>query len=693
MRNDIITRVETTLTPDGQGGYTEETVETGSFDVKLSIGSNIEEATAYGVSIEQILKVIADVPLMENEASLYIVKGPAGPQGPQGPKGADGTMTFEDLTPEQKASLKGDKGDKGDTGAAGPQGDPGPKGDKGDPGPKGDKGDTGETGAQGPQGIQGPKGDKGDKGEPGPQGPKGADGTMTFEELTPEQKAQLKGDKGDPGEQGIQGEKGDKGDPGPQGIKGDVGPQGPQGDKGDQGIQGEQGPQGPKGDAFKYSDFTEAQLAKLVGPQGIQGPQGPQGEIGPEGPQGLQGIQGEAGKDGTTYTPSIGEVATVDSNELASATVSVNTETKEAVFNFAIPKGNKGLDGVQISDNETVENKTWSSSKIASEIPTTVAELTDSANYAKKTEIPTTLPANGGNADTVNNHTVKSDVPENAVFTDTVYDDTEVKGSIAELSSNLDTLEFGEIAGSKNLVYKTIKNANIETNGTIIATTDTTDIHVAKVESGKTYTLTADSTVYAFYSVEPNLGIKSYDSSRVTSGSRTITIPSGVSYLAFRTLNKYTTPMVNEGSTSLPYEPYIPSVKMLADKIYNHTKVDVVLYDEFDIKNNDNIQNRLYLLGDILFGSLYLRFNEEHNPFSQGFDWVDIGDVPQISNAPQLYNCISYAEILDDNDYAQGDVRIYGGKLSIRIRKPATVSRENWYLFYQAVCMKVELAE
>lgn len=185
MRNDIITRIETTLTPDGQGGWTEETIETGSFDVKLSIGSNIEEATAYGVSIEQILKVVADVPLMENGSSLYIVKGetgpigpqgpvgevgPAGPQGevgpqgpvgPQGEKGADGTMTFEDLTPEQKASLKGDKGDKGDTGAAGPQGEPGPKGDKGEPGPKGDKGDTGETGAQGPQGIQGEPGTNG----------------------------------------------------------------------------------------------------------------------------------------------------------------------------------------------------------------------------------------------------------------------------------------------------------------------------------------------------------------------------------------------------------------------------------------------------------------------------------------------------------------------------------------------------
>ena len=158
MRNDIITRIETTLTPDGQGGYTEETVETGSFDVKLSIGSNIEEATAYGVSIEQILKVIADVPLMENEASLYIVKGPAGPQGE---KGADGTMTFEDLTPEQKATLKGDKGDTGPQGPKGDKGDTGAAGPQGEPGPKGDKGDPGETGAQGPQGIQGEPGTNG----------------------------------------------------------------------------------------------------------------------------------------------------------------------------------------------------------------------------------------------------------------------------------------------------------------------------------------------------------------------------------------------------------------------------------------------------------------------------------------------------------------------------------------------------
>lgn len=50
-------------------------------------------------------------------------QGPVGPQGPKGDKGdkgADGTMIFEDLTDEQRASLKGDKGD---VGPMGPKGD------------------------------------------------------------------------------------------------------------------------------------------------------------------------------------------------------------------------------------------------------------------------------------------------------------------------------------------------------------------------------------------------------------------------------------------------------------------------------------------------------------------------------------------------------------------------------------------
>ena len=145
------------------------------------------------------------------------------------------------------------------------------------------------------------------------------------------------------------------------------------GEKGDQGIQGEQGPAGE------------------VGPIGPAGPAGPQGEKGDKGEDGAQGIAGLDGKDGTTYTPSIGEVTTVDSTELASATVSVNTETKEAVFNFAIPKGNKGLDGkdgVQINDSSTDSTSTWSSKKTSDEIAKVDTELNDKVD---KTSIVTAL--------------------------------------------------------------------------------------------------------------------------------------------------------------------------------------------------------------------------------------------------------------------------------------------------------------
>ena len=86
----------------------------------------------------------------------------------------------------------------------------GPKGDTGAQGPRGEKGDTGERGPQGETGAT------------GPQGPKGKDGEVTFESLTDEQIASLRG------EPGAKGEKGEKGDPGAKGEKGDPGRDAPQ---------------------------------------------------------------------------------------------------------------------------------------------------------------------------------------------------------------------------------------------------------------------------------------------------------------------------------------------------------------------------------------------------------------------------------------------------------------------------------
>mgnify|MGYP000908727433 CR=1 FL=1 len=87
----------------------------------------------------------------------------------------------------------------------GPQG---PKGEKGEPGAQGLRGEKGDTGPQGP---------RGETGAIGPQGPKGKDGEVTFESLTDEQIASLRG------EPGAKGEKGEKGDPGAKGEKGEKG--------------------------------------------------------------------------------------------------------------------------------------------------------------------------------------------------------------------------------------------------------------------------------------------------------------------------------------------------------------------------------------------------------------------------------------------------------------------------------------
>ena len=216
-------------------------------------------------------------------------QGPAGAVGPQGAPGEKGEkgdpFTYDDFTPEQLASLKGERGDKGDPGPAGPQGPQGEQGEKGDPGetgPQGEKGPQGEAGPQGPTGETGPQGPAGAVGPQGAPGEKGEKGEpFTYDDFTPEQLASLKGEKGDKGDPGGQGEPGPQGPKGDPGEPGPVGPQGEKGEKGDAGPAGPQGPQGEKG---------------VPGEQGPEGPQGIQGVQGPTGPQGPAGSDGSPGK-------------------------------------------------------------------------------------------------------------------------------------------------------------------------------------------------------------------------------------------------------------------------------------------------------------------------------------------------------------------------------------------------------------
>lgn len=73
---------------------------------------------------------------------LYLTgpKGERGERGPEGPKGADGVLRFEDLTSQQRETLKGAQGPVGPAGPIGPQGPTGPAGTQGI------KGETGSPG-------------------------------------------------------------------------------------------------------------------------------------------------------------------------------------------------------------------------------------------------------------------------------------------------------------------------------------------------------------------------------------------------------------------------------------------------------------------------------------------------------------------------------------------------------------------
>lgn len=179
-------------------------------------------------------------------------------------------FTYQDFTAEQLADLKGQTGDKG------------AKGDKGDP-------FTYEDFTE--DQLAALKGEKGDK---------GADGTMTFSDLTEEQKASLKGDKGDKGDPltfddltdeqkaSLKGEKGDKGEDGTVAFDSLTSTQIGM-------LRGAKGDKGDKGDAFTYADFTTEQLASLKGEKGDKGDRGEQGEQGIQGLQGIQGVQGLPG--------------------------------------------------------------------------------------------------------------------------------------------------------------------------------------------------------------------------------------------------------------------------------------------------------------------------------------------------------------------------------------------------------------
>ena len=241
-------------------------------------------------------------------------------------------MTFDELTPEQKEEIRGIQGIQGL---------------------------RGEQGVQGIQGIQGPKGDKGDQGEKGDKGDKGDPGIVQFEEFTPEQIAQIKGDIGPQGksayeiaqEQGFTGSKQEWLDSlKAQGLK-------ILGIYQDSTILRSEQPQGQEGDAYAVGtyDYNEIYIWDTVISdwrnigtlQGVQGPQGPQGASGADGAQGPIGV-----------TPSITINASVSNTTgIPQVNVTSGGTLENPIYNFEFQnlKGEQGDPALSSGENNIIE--------------------------------------------------------------------------------------------------------------------------------------------------------------------------------------------------------------------------------------------------------------------------------------------------------------------------------------------------
>ncbi|WP_425332293.1 hypothetical protein [Streptococcus dysgalactiae] len=114
--------------PKGDRGETGTTGETGpKGDPGAKVVSGTVDSGQLTLSLDDRTQVVVKGDF----------RGPQGETGPEGPKGADGKMTFEQLTSEQRETLKGPKGDKGEPGQNGSPGTDGARGPSGPPGPPG----------------------------------------------------------------------------------------------------------------------------------------------------------------------------------------------------------------------------------------------------------------------------------------------------------------------------------------------------------------------------------------------------------------------------------------------------------------------------------------------------------------------------------------------------------------------------
>lgn len=280
--------------------------------------------------------------------------------------------------------------------------------------------------------------------------------------------------------------------------------------------------------------------------------------------------------DGTQFTANIGSMIPVLTfNESDQIAVSVSGSGVNKTYSFSI-KDNSITErklqpnfladikvqsaNASLSANNAETSATQAQSYAIGGTGTRENEDTDNAMYYYEQAKQTDIGQISSKVDEINsklskqlgNHTVKSDVPENAVFTDTVYDDTEVQKRISDIVYNDGSLSNNIMGTDSNIYYCPLENNSIIT----ISKKNIDDTFPASPQDKilRIHQCNSDGTIIESWQI--------YDSLL----PRTISIIKPSNYLKFSHDISDKPLMVNFGKSALPYEPYIPSNKMLAEE-------------------------------------------------------------------------------------------------------------------------------
>lgn len=354
-------------------------------------------------------------------------------------------------------------------------------------------------------------------------------------------------------------------------------------------------------------------LRGLTGPQGEQGPQGiqgPQGEQGIQGPQGIPGKDGKDGADGAAATISVGSTSTLPAG--SSATVTNSGTSSAAVFDFGIPKGDKGDTGATGPDGyspSATVTKTGDTATITitDKDGTTTASISDGTTPTVN-DGTLTIQKNGTtvqtfSADQASNVTANITVPtqfsdlSGTVSSSQIEDEAITTGSVSGTGTNItlaDTMEGGaiesvelngdttqttysgknklDLAGhlqtsSNGIVPTYSADGTLKLTGTATATWAYVTTEFAVNLPAGTYTFSIRGTlshrIYIYFKLADN----STGYWIINAGSTTATMTFTQAVSTFRvelsamtngqTYNESITPMVEQGSTATSFEPYV----------------------------------------------------------------------------------------------------------------------------------------